>query len=220
MKKTDRKRFAEILGSTAELFNRTITPAAIELWWNVLSDLELSAIEQGISRHLRDPDRGKFMPTPADVRHFCGSRHASAAIAWGEVLDTMESHGAYASVLFADGVINAVVRDLGGWPAVCHRQATDDEPVWLQKDFERRYAEYQASGRASHQSLAGLHQLENFKIGISAGAPCYIESGQEIERHLLVSNPETLIGDNEPPPTGTDRPVRIGTLIQMPKKPA
>ena len=207
MKKTDRSRFAVVIGSTAELFNRHLTEAAMELWWNALSDLELDQIEQGVSRHLRDSDRGKFMPTPADVRYFCGFRHPTGSIAWGEVLDTMESVGAYRTVLFADGVVNAVIRDMGGWAGVCHRQSTDENPAWVQKDFEKRYEEYRQSNRVSQQALIGLHDEHNVKFGYLEYVqkqPVYIQSAQQIPVPALVARNQLAIeGASETEQDGT-----------------
>lgn len=200
MKKTDRKRFAEILGSTAELFNRTLTPAATELLWNVLVDLDLPEIEQAISRHLRDPERGKFMPTPADIRFFCGLRRPSASIAWGEVLDTMERHGAYSSVLFADGVTNAVIRDMGGWPVVCHKQATDENPAWVQKDFEHRYEEYRQAGRIHRMALLGMQDEHNLKHGFLEHVQktaIYIETAQAVPVGMLVHRTSSLLEEGQ-----------------------
>jgi hypothetical protein len=192
---SQRAEFYTVIASTAELFNRTLTDAAIELWWSALSDLSLEALKQGISKHLRDPQRGKFMPTPADVRHFNGARQASAIVAWGEVLDAIVQYGPYSSVLFQDGVINAVIRDLGGWPAVCDREANDENPIWLQKEFERRYEDYRAVCRVVNQPQVGLHERNNRNAGYLefVGEPVYLPSSQQIEPRLIALEPKKQI---------------------------
>lgn len=196
MKKSERAEFGVVIGSTAELYGKTLTDAALELWWSALSDMPLEDVKQGISRHLRDADRGKWMPMPADVRYACGLRHPTGLVAWGEVLDAMERHGAYRSVLFEDGVVNAVIRDMGGWPEVCHKQSTDQDPIWVQKDFEKRYEEYRQAGRIGRQSLLGLCDETNLKGGYLdhlQAMPIYIESTQAVPKALAAPRLKSLL---------------------------
>jgi hypothetical protein len=185
----DKAKFVSVVAGLAELYNRSLTDASIELWWLACKKMSIESFEAAVARHMHDPQRGRFMPTPADLVHQIARRRPTAISAWAEVLDAMEAHGAYQSVVFQDGVINAVIRDLGGWPALCRRQGTDANPVWIRKEFEGRYEDYLLSGRFLRVRLPGLIELHNHNAGYSSPESRYIKSLQAIEARALIPPP-------------------------------
>jgi hypothetical protein len=157
MKEQDRGKFAAIILGAAELYDKSPSKNAMELWWNALKHLEIDQVETGISKAIQDPDRPRFMPQPADVIKYA-TPPKSALIAWTQVERAMNAHGCYATVQFSDGVINAVIKDMGGWPWLCSQNI--NEP-WTQKEFERRYEAYRACGEQLHEPLLGIHEKNN-----------------------------------------------------------
>ena len=194
MKELDKKQFVSSMKATAKMYRAEMTDDIIEIYWRVLESITLEEFSAQLSLYLSDPDYGQFMPKPADLLRFKTAKQPSAVIAWAEVLDTMEKIGAYTSVLFEDGAIAAVIRDLGGWPAVCNRQMTDDDPIWLQREFERRYNDYRGSGRIFRDQLEGLHDNDNRNRGYLDGVrlAVFIGSAQELPAIQAVKEPKQL----------------------------
>lgn len=63
----DLDRFADLIHGTAEMFGKTLPQRAIGIWWQAMQRYEFSTVEAAIGAHLVDPERGRWMPTPADV---------------------------------------------------------------------------------------------------------------------------------------------------------
>ena len=155
MKRGDQERFFQLLMAYADLLNRKISTDATEIWWRKLERFDLEAISRAFSKHT---DRSRFFPTPSEILNLLKpQRERSPLLAWAEVERTISKHGAYATVQF-DPVTNAVIQDMGGWPWMCRQDL--DEP-WTQREFERRYAEYQQHGVNSSTPLQGLVEQHN-----------------------------------------------------------
>lgn len=126
MRQADFRRFGVALTALAELHGREVSEAATTLWWEALKGFDIDQVERALRRCVTDPERGQFMPKPADViRMLDGTRTDRAAIAWGKVHGAISSVGAYTDVVFDDAVIHAVIDDLGGWPKVCRGELAD-----------------------------------------------------------------------------------------------
>jgi hypothetical protein len=70
MRDADLVPFTELLDSVCNLLSRgTYTPNAANtaLWFRALREHPLDAVRAGLDAHVRDPQRGRFVPTPADV---------------------------------------------------------------------------------------------------------------------------------------------------------
>lgn len=70
MREVDLQPFTELLDAVCSLLSRgTYTPNAVNtaLWFRSLSAYPLEAVRAGLDAHVRDPQRGRFVPTPADV---------------------------------------------------------------------------------------------------------------------------------------------------------
>jgi hypothetical protein len=161
MKNDDRAEFAQLILGVAEVYEKTPTDASIELYWESLADMEVDEVRRGIARHMRDRDRGRFMPKPADIIHAAAPKR-SPVVAWAEIEQAISKFGRYRSVRFADEISNAVVRDMGGWEWICLQNF--DEP-WTQREFERRYDAYRECGIRSKDVLLGISDRENINAG-------------------------------------------------------
>lgn len=169
---SERTQFAAALLSAAEMFDRSITDAAIGVYWLALKPLSLPDFEVALSKHLTDPDKGYRFPLPADlIRQHQAGRPAPWRVAWVEVTEAMSHEGAYQSVLFADGIINAVIQSMGGWVEMCRKDL--GEP-WTERSFQQRYEEFADSGEGHHRHLPGIFEHENRKNGYAIEPPVVI----------------------------------------------
>lgn len=64
---SDKREFMSVMMTTADLYDKTINPERIAVYWNALKHRELSDIKAAINFHIQDPQRGRFFPLPADV---------------------------------------------------------------------------------------------------------------------------------------------------------
>lgn len=109
------------------------------------------------------------MPKPADLRRHACRPGKTGQIAWAEVQRALVKYNTYDSVQFADGTINLVIKDMGGWVWLSN-QMDSDEP-WTQKEFEKLYDLYKGRGMELHERLPGLHETTNRNCGYLAFVP-------------------------------------------------
>ena len=75
MKQRDKQAFAQMLTAMSELYGKEASSAYMRLWWNALQHFPLAKVQQAFSDHVKDPDRGQWMPKPADIiRQIDGGR--------------------------------------------------------------------------------------------------------------------------------------------------
>lgn len=75
MKTRDKQVFMQTLTAVADLYAKPISDAGWQIWWGALKHYPLSCVQQALSAHVKDPDRGQWMPKPADVvRQIDGGR--------------------------------------------------------------------------------------------------------------------------------------------------
>ena len=60
-------RFATLWERAATIYGAELSPEQIRAYSRVLDDLPLELVEGALYHHMRDPERGRFMPRPADV---------------------------------------------------------------------------------------------------------------------------------------------------------
>lgn len=171
---TDQERdgFDRAILGVAEMYNRVLSTQAVDGYWMVLKKLSWDEFNEALGRHLEDEERGKHMPVPADIVH--QKKKASPAAwreAWQLVIRTMEDYGAYESILFTDGVLNATVRHMGGWPELCR---ADLDTPWTERRFREIYEEFSGSGTSTHRHLPGIFEHENRKEGHTVQPPTVI----------------------------------------------
>ncbi len=195
MREEEKPELGKAIIAVGLMYEKEMTKMVIDLYWLALNDLELKAVERALQIHMRDTDRGRFMPKPADLRELICGPPKSAVIAWRQVERAALRHGYTATVQFTDGTINAVLRDLGGWQWLCSQNL--DEP-WTQKEFERRYEAYRAQHIELHEPLPGFHELGNRNNGYLDNIPDTIligDRGDVVRLPPRIEKP-ALAGDN------------------------
>jgi len=158
MKKSDLKEFTSFLLAIAEVYGKKMSDASVVIYFEALKDCEFTDIRRGFKLHCEDPEEGRFMPLPAHIRGRICKPSKTGLIAWKQVMDAFCAYNYYDSVQFEDGVINAVIKDMGGWMWLSNQNL--EEP-WTQKEFERRYEAYKSQGIEVHERLPGFFELDN-----------------------------------------------------------
>jgi hypothetical protein len=172
MQPPDVDRFSKLLLGVSELYGRTLSEAAIGLYWQALSAYAIEVVERAFATYVTHPDSGQYWPKPADIlRHLGGgTTQDRAARAWAKVERELRRVGAYASVVFDDPVIMMTLADLSGWPTLCHTAL--DELPFRAKDFKALYAAYVAQPKAAYpRVLPGLAAHHNAANGLSVAPP-------------------------------------------------
>jgi hypothetical protein len=141
LQQSDRPEFLRVLNSCAAMYRADMSPDVVELWWNVLAEYDFTAIRQALTKHIRNPDSGQFMPKPADVIKFMsGTTQDAALMAWAKVHSAIRRHGSWSDAVFDDPIVHAVIQDMGGWIRLCEMLETD--VPFRGKEFENRYRAY------------------------------------------------------------------------------
>ena len=95
MKSTDKPAFALALtGCLTEIYDKHISPALLEVWYNALSPCALADVQAALTAHIADPERGQFPPKPADIIRQLQARppdegdsgHPGPEEAWGMLI--------------------------------------------------------------------------------------------------------------------------------------
>ena len=169
MQANEKQAFFASLAVIAETVNKKISPVLMKTYWACLAPYAFSEVQHALAELLKNPDVKKhvYFPSPSDVIAIIeGDVNSKSLAAWTEVTKTMREIGHYDSVIFSDELIHAVIRDMGGWIALC--QHTEKELPFVQRDFERRYQVYcrrrpqvlphQLTGRLAHENAVNGYE--------------------------------------------------------------
>lgn len=135
---TKREAFVTMMNVLAETFNRSLTEGTLEGYWMAMSDLSESEMSAAAGRAVREI---KFMPAPSELRSFVREARdlaAEAEIAWDAVRSAIDEIDWTVSEINFGPVVNACVRQLGGWDALLTAKLSELN-VWKKKEFLRVY---------------------------------------------------------------------------------
>lgn len=184
MNKSDLPAFQRLITVLAMTFGVASDEALYAGYKLGLEDLSIADIERAVGLSLK---QCRFMPKPAELRELIAPNlEAAAIVAWSVADQAVRHHGPYRSVDFEDQVINAVIRDFGGWVKYC--EIPEGEYFkFTRREFERRYVSYSRSGVPAERraALSGEFAMENTLHG-------YMEA---ISQPVLVQHPNGF----EPP---------------------
>lgn len=182
---TRREKFATSLAVIAAAFNREMVPAAIEGYWIALQGLTEDDLAVATKRSLAEC---RFMPAPAELLALAGrgrNVETEAAEAWEAVRRAVDEHDYTDSVDFGP-LVNAVVRNLGGWDRLC-RLDLEALNVWARKEFERIYAAF------SPKDPGSLNSDPHF--GAFKGRPIPIRIGGKLPIRRIEAAPGTMLAE-------------------------
>lgn len=150
MKQSDKKEFAVLLRDVMAYYRQDTSQFMLDLWWSACQNFDLEQISKAMQGHCTDPERGVYAPKVADlVRVMSGTYTDRAALAWGKVLESLSSVGAYSDVVFDDPAIHAALEDCGGWVKMCRSQT--EELSYLQHRFCQSHKAYTGRGTFEYQ---------------------------------------------------------------------
>jgi hypothetical protein len=145
MNEQDAKPFAELIASVYDFAGRPASKQTVGIWWNAMQAFDLEAVRKAFSLHTIDPDRGQFLPKPADIVRIIGGGSADAAlIAWAKVEKAIRVIGPWKDVVFDDALIHAAIENLGGWVKVCG--SSEKELPFVGNQFATLYRGYRSRG--------------------------------------------------------------------------
>ncbi len=195
MQSEDKKRFTSLIQALAAQFRIETSEALFEGYWMALDDLSLADVERSVRAAIRGCER---MPAGSELRRLAGemTTGSRAVQAWGAMVKAIGQHGGYRSVDFDDVVINATIRNLGGWQKLCQTEEQELQK-WVRKDFERIYSALTTSGITEEQAqhLVGVHEQANTAAGHQVAAPVHVATGLPPHREGVLrqlSAPERL----------------------------
>lgn len=194
---SDMPAFSELLTDAMAFYRQDVSSFALSVWWSACERYSLEQFRKALTAHAMDAERGQFAPKPADiVRHLEGTATDRSMLAWGKVLDAMQSVGAYSDVVFDDPAIHAVIEDLGGWPKVCRGQVKD--LGYLQHRFCEAHRAYSGRGQFDYpRLLAGDRSPDEMyrRRGLPPPKPAVVGSRERARQVYLggVSGGKTAI---------------------------
>lgn len=196
---------SELITMLADVLNRKLTPQSLMGYEVALADVPLDALNAAVMTLLRT---SRFMPSPAEIREAAGAVGGLPApkdrptLAWIDVRRAISQVDAYGSPDFDDKLINATIRAMGGWVALC--DATLEQLIWREKDFKQTYAALASQNLPDEMTtrLAGICEKENgpchpppvHQIGcLTAGTHRIKRIDQPIERPRRIENTPAAI---------------------------
>jgi hypothetical protein len=168
MGESEKYEYGVSIGALFETFGQEATEDLIRAYWIGLNDMSLEMVQFAVMRAIRECDR---LPRPVELRRLAGEAtdEQAATIAWDDVLRAIPC-GPYKHVDFGNRTINAVVRNLGGWPNFVGRFTDAESEKWLRQEFIRAYRNLSSSSLSDEAcaALAGLAQVANYGNGKQA----------------------------------------------------
>jgi hypothetical protein len=134
----------------AEVFNESLSPARLGIYFAALADLDLDALRVGATTHARTQ---KFFPRPSELRDAVyGAVEDRADLAWNAVLRLVRRHGYYnppPAAAWPDAAARRAALDLyGGWRGLCGSLPADGpELLGTAKVFKASYRAYDQRGQ-------------------------------------------------------------------------
>lgn len=149
MQDGDIRRFAAVIATLSECFDKEISEKKLEVYFEALKELSIEQVEIAASWIMRHRTITGTFPLISEFYQALdqagghGYIDDQAEIAWRKLLWAIENQGYYASVCFDDQVIHDVVEGLGGWMKIA-----GDNPDWCVKELKWRQKDFVALYRA------------------------------------------------------------------------
>lgn len=157
----DRKQFAQLMLALSEVFGNEASPTKVEVYFKALEDMPIAEISNAVWHVIKTRTTASF-PKVAEIREAAhGNLEELAQLAWDKFIGAVRGVGGYASAIFDDPVIHAIIEREGGWIRVTEKNF--DEMAWFSKDFVRIYKAYapNVQNMALPEKLVGIYELDN-----------------------------------------------------------
>lgn len=172
METNDFEVFRTRLMAAGELYDKKVSPALLDMYWQALRGLSLDEFSQGMNAHAVDPKHGTFWPKPADIvrgiQASMPSTEDKAQLAWSQIMGEISRVGAYGALQIEDAQAMAAVEAMGGWPSICATHT--DKMEWKRKEFFSVYATYERTPIDQLPAkLPGRIEIQNHKLASGKG---------------------------------------------------
>lgn len=160
MTKSDARELIERLNGLAELYDKKISPAVHQIWFNSLKDLELVPVLEAMN-HL--VCTSKYMPKPSEVRDLvCGDAASASETAWIAWREAAAKVGGYSSLLIEDPVLAETLTAMfGSWVKACAAEFSEEMWSAKRKEFERVYRVMALRNLDGYRYLQGSVEIAN-----------------------------------------------------------
>jgi len=148
----DRAEFARTLTGLAAIKpNAKLTPEALDIWWNAMSDWSLDEFRSAATHLARSVE---YMPNPYHFEQLRKAHQMTAGEAWAIAVD--HARGAYRSIA-APAEVERTVRAMGGWQIIAR---SNTEALHF---LERRFVQTFNDLDVATDQRAALPHFETWK---------------------------------------------------------
>jgi len=186
----DKDRFIKLLAGIAVYYKDDFLPEIQKVYWDDLKQFSFDEINDAANQHRKDPKHGDFMPKVSDfMRYLKPKDNSEALIVFSEVMYLAARKGRRNKPDFDNDVIEAAIRGVGGWDALCDS---------LEKDrtfLERRFKEHYEAAKDRH-----LIEKKMLVFDVNKKVLPVLESTKSDETNIEKEDDE----DTEINKTGTD----------------
>lgn len=166
-----RTEFAQGIALLNGCVGKSMPDEQVKAWFAFLGELTVEQLKRGIVESLKTHHFAGFPPVGTIRTNALAGVESNIVpkdrpiLAWQAVRDAVRRVGAYDSPNFADPVINAVIRELGGWPCLC--DTPGDEMHWLERRFCAAYSALAGANLPEDQTkrLVGITEIDNARSG-------------------------------------------------------
>lgn len=180
MNESDKTEFLKTLKAVCGMYDKPDpSPGLVSMYFTALNHVPLESVKAGINSHVRDTDQGQFFPKPADIlRNLEGNKDTRSEQAWTKVDKAIRSVGPHESVVFDDGLIHAVIDDMGGWVTLCN--VSGDEYPFRHNEFIKRYSGFINNPPDNiPRKLIGISEGSNTEQGFKTDMPMMIGNAEQ-----------------------------------------
>lgn len=176
--------FDRLMAVLISAVGRAMPREQVDVWRELLIDLEFDAAKRGVIAVLRDYKYAGFPPIGL-IRQAAGAASGiidadtSAQLAWDKVLKSIRLIGAYKSVEWDDPAIPAAIEyAAGSWPQLCDTQ-TDELHTWTKKLFIEGYRAHRTANTLGATDSKGIIAADSGRIGGDVPEPVRLGDDQK-----------------------------------------
>ncbi|MBK1725701.1 hypothetical protein [Halorhodospira neutriphila] len=183
MQQGDKQEFARALQATMELYDKGLSRDAMGMWWHALGGYQLEEVKGGLTRHIQDPDRGRWAPKPADVIAAIQSAYLdqwpSAEQAWAQAIEAADES---ATVVWQSREAQQA------WHQAAQAIYEDGDKVGARVAFKEAYnrlvREAVDAGQSPVSAVSLGHDVQGRRDALTTAVDQGLLSSEAAQRHL------------------------------------
>lgn len=176
------EEFGLTLAALAETFNRTLSKAAIRVYYEALKQYSYDDVNRALNILTR---QSNSLPTIAKIINVIEGREnpdALAEQAYDKFNKARREIGAYQTVVFDDPIIHRIVELHGGWPAVCAMTKEEEQYTAFKRNFIQEYKAFLTDRDYEYPpKLPGIYEINNSNIGYEKYIPKPVLIGDRVK---------------------------------------